>query len=51
MVSFVAGREGLVGMATHTLGCSGCDCAKIVIDMPADDKDTLTFKFWQVHDV
>ena len=39
-------REGLVGMATHAANCSGCDCAKIHIELDKTD-DTLHFQFWQ----
>lgn len=37
-------RAGLRGMPTHTVGCSGCDCAKITLSL--SDEDTLHFKFW-----
>jgi hypothetical protein len=37
-------RRGLYGMPTHTKGCSGCDCAKILLTLT--DDDTLQFQFW-----
>ncbi len=37
-------RTGLRGMPTHKTGCSGCDCAKIFINLT--DSNTLTFQFW-----
>jgi len=37
-------RTGLRGMPTHRTGCSGCDCAKILINLV--DENTLTFQFW-----
>jgi len=37
-------RRGLRGMPTHTKGCSGCDCARILLNLT--DANTLQFQFW-----
>lgn len=38
-------RSTMRQMPTHAAGCSGCDCAKILISLTG--KDTMDFKFWQ----
>jgi hypothetical protein len=38
-------RDGLRGMPTHAVGCSGCDCAKITLTLTATD--TMEFVFYQ----
>merc|ERR1712110_543 len=42
-------RTGLRGMPTQARGCSGCDCAKMIINLV--DHDTLQFKFWMSGEV
>jgi len=37
-------RDGDRGMPTHTQGCKGCDCARILLNLT--DPDTLAFTFW-----
>jgi hypothetical protein len=37
-------RRGLYGMPTQAAGCSGCDCARILLNLT--EPDTLHFQFW-----
>ena len=37
-------RRGLRGMPTQKANCSGCDCARILMNLT--DPDTLRFQFW-----
>jgi len=37
-------RSGLYGMPTHTKDCSGCGCARILLNLT--DANTLHFQFW-----